>query len=54
MLSTTSVQGEDDAQEVTVGSVVTLKIVLTRTPLLDPDRRQEEIREISEKVILID
>ncbi|VDN04762.1 unnamed protein product [Thelazia callipaeda] len=43
------VQGEDDAQEVTVGSVVTLKIILTRSPLLDSNKREEEVREIYEK-----
>ncbi|VDM43129.1 unnamed protein product [Toxocara canis] len=43
------VQGEDDCQEVTVGSVVTLKVKLTRSRLLEPDKRMEEIREISEK-----
>ncbi|OZC12628.1 hypothetical protein X798_00259 [Onchocerca flexuosa] len=43
------VQGEDDAQKVTVGSVVTLKINLRRSPLLDSSKREEEMREISEK-----
>uniref|UniRef100_A0A915ACS8 J domain-containing protein n=1 Tax=Parascaris univalens TaxID=6257 RepID=A0A915ACS8_PARUN len=43
------VQGEDDCQEVTVGSVVTLKVKLIRSRLLDPDKRMEEIREINEK-----
>ncbi|KAL3998451.1 Sec63 Brl domain family protein [Acanthocheilonema viteae] len=43
------VQGEDDAQKVTVGSVVTLKVVLTRSPLLDSNKRGEEMRENSEK-----
>lgn len=46
------VQGEDDAQKVTVGSVVTLKIVLTRSPLLDSNKREEQMRESSEKVLL--
>lgn len=48
-----AVQGEDDAQKVTVGSVVTLKINLTRSPLLDSNKREEEMREINEKVLLI-
>ncbi|VIO96374.1 Uncharacterized protein BM_BM6961 [Brugia malayi] len=43
------VQGEDDAQKVTVGSVVTLKIILTRSSLLDLNKREEEMREINEK-----
>lgn len=47
-----AVQGEDDCQEVTVGSVVTLKVKLIRSRLLDPDKRMEEIREINEKVYM--
>ncbi|KAI1722542.1 dnaJ domain-containing protein [Ditylenchus destructor] len=36
------VQGEDDKETVTVGSVVTLKVTLRRTPLLDLSKRNEE------------
>jgi hypothetical protein len=32
------VQGEDDKHEVTAGSLVTLKVTLSRSPLLDPNR----------------
>ncbi|KAL3113866.1 hypothetical protein niasHT_017462 [Heterodera trifolii] len=39
------VQGEDDKETVTVGSVVTLKVTLRRFPLLDADRRKQEIAE---------
>ncbi|CAD5209577.1 unnamed protein product [Bursaphelenchus xylophilus] len=39
------VQGEDDCDTVTVGSVVTIKIHLTRLPLLDLDNRLREIEE---------
>lgn len=43
------VQGEEDCQEVTVGSVVTLKVTMTRSRLLDPEKRAEEIREMNER-----
>uniref|UniRef100_A0A0N5A8A2 J domain-containing protein n=1 Tax=Syphacia muris TaxID=451379 RepID=A0A0N5A8A2_9BILA len=43
------VQGEDDAQEVTVGSVVTLKVKLVRSSLLDLTKRTEEMSEMGEK-----
>lgn len=43
-------QGEDDAQKVTVGSVVTLKVVLTRSLLLDQSKREEGMREADRKV----
>ena len=46
-----SVQGEDDAHEVTVGSVVTLRVKLVRNSLLDLIKRAEEMNEIKEKVI---
>lgn len=36
-------QGEDDKETVTVGSVVTLKVTLRRSPLLDLSKRFEEI-----------
>ncbi|CAD5206617.1 unnamed protein product [Bursaphelenchus okinawaensis] len=39
------VQGEDDCETVTVGSVVTIKITLKRSPLLDLDQRLKEIEE---------
>uniref|UniRef100_A0A914L6R0 J domain-containing protein n=1 Tax=Meloidogyne incognita TaxID=6306 RepID=A0A914L6R0_MELIC len=39
------VQGEDDKETVTIGSVVTLKVTLTRFPLLDLEKRKEEIAE---------
>uniref|UniRef100_A0A1I8B790 J domain-containing protein n=1 Tax=Meloidogyne hapla TaxID=6305 RepID=A0A1I8B790_MELHA len=39
------VQGEDDKETVTIGSVVTLKVTLTRFPLLDLEKRKEEITE---------
>ncbi|MCP9257866.1 Translocation protein SEC63-like protein [Dirofilaria immitis] len=48
------VQGEIDAQKVTVGSVVTLKVILTRNPLLDSNKREAEIREISEKDVAVE
>lgn len=38
-------QGEDDKDTVTVGSVVTLKVTLRRTSLLDPKKRDQEVRE---------
>lgn len=37
------VQGEDDKETVTVGSVVTLKVTLKRTSLLDAKKREAEI-----------
>ncbi|VDD94742.1 unnamed protein product [Enterobius vermicularis] len=43
------VQGEDDAHEVTVGSVVTLRVKLVRNSLLDLIKRAEEMNEIKEK-----
>uniref|UniRef100_A0AC34R9V4 J domain-containing protein n=1 Tax=Panagrolaimus sp. JU765 TaxID=591449 RepID=A0AC34R9V4_9BILA len=39
------VQGEDDKHTVTAGSVVTLKVTLNRFPLLDPERRQQELED---------
>ncbi|KAH7700231.1 Protein DNJ-29 a [Aphelenchoides avenae] len=39
------VQGEDDKDTVTVGSVVTLKVTLRRGPLLDPKKREQELRD---------
>uniref|UniRef100_A0A915EFI1 J domain-containing protein n=1 Tax=Ditylenchus dipsaci TaxID=166011 RepID=A0A915EFI1_9BILA len=39
------VQGEDDKETVTVGSVVTLRVTLKRSPLLDLSRREEEVVE---------
>ncbi|KAI3414011.1 hypothetical protein GPALN_011477 [Globodera pallida] len=39
------VQGEDDKETITVGSVVTLKVTLRRFPLLDADKRRQEIAE---------
>lgn len=40
-----SVQGEDDKETVTIGSVVTLKVTLKRSPLLDLSKRHEEIEQ---------
>jgi len=37
------VQGEDDRETVTVGSIVTLKVMLKRTSLLDSRKREAEI-----------
>ncbi|KAI6241407.1 Translocation protein SEC63-like protein [Aphelenchoides fujianensis] len=37
------VQGEEDKETVTVGSVVTLKVVLRRSALLDPKKRDQEV-----------
>uniref|UniRef100_A0AC34FH37 SEC63 domain-containing protein n=1 Tax=Panagrolaimus sp. ES5 TaxID=591445 RepID=A0AC34FH37_9BILA len=39
------VQGEDDKDQVTSGSLVTLKVTLKRTPLLDREKRAAEIAE---------
>jgi translocation protein SEC63 len=39
------VQGEDDKDQVTSGSLVTLKVTLKRTPLLDRAKRAAEIAE---------
>ena len=35
-------QGEDDKHEITAGSLVTVKVTLIRSPLLDPNERAEE------------
>jgi hypothetical protein len=44
------VQGEDDKETVTVGSVVTLKVILKRSSLLDSKKRETEILEGPVKV----
>jgi hypothetical protein len=39
------VQGEDDKHTVTIGSVVTVKVTLKRSPLLDHKKREQELAE---------